>query len=149
MPYKHTQIGYFLIVVLLAVAIEMFFLGHLLPSAGHLLPLAILFLVLAVLFSSLTVSVDPHEIKLSFGLGAIRKKIALADIESCQVCPKRCCSWGIHGWPGKSWMYNVSGFRSVELLMKNGIKYYIGTDQPQELEKAILEAMKGGLQKSL
>lgn len=35
------------------------------------------------------------------------------------------------------WFYNVSGLSAVEIKLKTGIKYRIGTDVPQELEEAI------------
>jgi len=35
------------------------------------------------------------------------------------------------------WIFNVSGFDAVELVMKNGKIYRIGTDMPKELEVAI------------
>jgi hypothetical protein len=44
--------------------------------------------------------------------------------------------WGIHLIPG-GWLYNVSGWEAVELQMKNGNKYRIGTDDPQGLMDAI------------
>ena len=39
-------------------------------------------------------------------------------------------------WP-KVWIYNVSGFDAVEIIMRNGRIYRIGTDVPGELETAI------------
>jgi len=44
-------------------------------------------------------------------------------------------------WPG--WLYNVSGTDAVELKMKNGKRYRIGTDVPGELAEAIRQAIKG------
>ncbi|MEK7656054.1 MAG: hypothetical protein AAB386_05245 [Patescibacteria group bacterium] len=35
------------------------------------------------------------------------------------------------------WIYNVSGFDAVEIILKNGKIYRIGTDVPKELEVAI------------
>jgi hypothetical protein len=37
------------------------------------------------------------------------------------------------------WIYNVSGFDAVEILMKSGKRYRIGTDQPEELVQTILQ----------
>ncbi len=49
--------------------------------------------------------------------------------------------WGIR-WTPNGWLYNVSGFYAVEIKMKTGKKYRIGTDAPNELEKAIKESIK-------
>jgi hypothetical protein len=51
--------------------------------------------------------------------------------------------WGIRVWfwP-KMWIFNVSGFEAVELKMKNGKTYRIGTDEPKKLEQAILQGMR-------
>jgi hypothetical protein len=99
--------------------------------------------IILFFFSTLTVKVDKEFIRFSFGVGLIRKKIALKDVTSFKaITNKRCWSWGIHGWPGKGWLYNVSGFSSVEITVKSGMKYYIGTDEPDKLCGAIERANK-------
>ena len=42
--------------------------------------------------------------------------------------------WGIRlwFWP-HMWIFNVSGFDAVEIRMKNGKIYRIGTDEPENL----------------
>ncbi|MDY0387304.1 MAG: hypothetical protein RBT65_09290 [Methanolobus sp.] len=37
------------------------------------------------------------------------------------------------------WIFNDSGFDAVEIKTKNGKIYRIGTDEPKQLERAILE----------
>ena len=39
--------------------------------------------------------------------------------------------------PGKYWLWNVSGFRAVELVFKDGKRFRIGTDEPESLIRAI------------
>jgi len=39
-------------------------------------------------------------------------------------------------------IFNISGFDAVEIKMKNGKIYRIGTDEPKKLEQAILHAMR-------
>ncbi|MBF0503894.1 MAG: hypothetical protein HQL14_02210 [Candidatus Omnitrophica bacterium] len=134
MIYKHTQIGWVIICSLGAAAMITFFLN---VSALSVWILSIL----AVLFATLTVSVDAENVNIAFGPGIIRKKFRLKSIENCQISKTKCCSWGIHGW-GKRWLFNVSGFDTIELKMKNGMAYYIGTDQPAQLEKAINDQRK-------
>ncbi len=38
-------------------------------------------------------------------------------------------------------LYNVSGFDAVEIKLRTGKKFRIGTDVPQELEEAIRQAI--------
>jgi len=38
------------------------------------------------------------------------------------------------------WLFNVSGFDAVEIQLKNGRKYRIGTDEPDALLAAIESA---------
>jgi hypothetical protein len=40
------------------------------------------------------------------------------------------------------WIYNVSGFDAVEIKLKNGKVYRIGTDEPKKLEQTILHLIK-------
>ena len=49
--------------------------------------------------------------------------------------------WGIRFTP-RSWLFNVSGFSAIELQMKSGKRYRIGTDDPDNLAKALDEALK-------
>ena len=38
-------------------------------------------------------------------------------------------------------LYNVSGFDAVEIKLRTGKKFRIGTDVPQELDAAIRQAL--------
>jgi len=38
-------------------------------------------------------------------------------------------------------IYNISGFDAVEIKMKDGKRYRIGTDEPKKLEVAITQAI--------
>ena len=141
MPYKHTQVGHVIIFSMLPLAIVAFVFES--------MSLFWIVSVAGVLFSTLTVSVEIDYVRIWFGPGFIQKRFFLNEIESCQVSKSRCFAWGIHGWPKKGWLFNVSGFRSVELKMRSGMKYFIGTDQPEALEKAILDARHANLLRAL
>ena len=135
--YKHTQIGYLLIIVLCA-AIVM--IGNLTVvtrfNPGAVLLLALMILCLG-LFATLTVEVDDQAIKIQFGIGAIRKSLSLKDVEAYRIVKNPWYyGWGIHLVPG-GWLFNVSGVDAVELQMKSGRKYRIGTDDAQALFNAI------------
>jgi len=139
MRYRHTQSGW----VTVGTCGALFLLVACLPlpaRAPHqLLPLAmtLLFAVVVMLFGALTVEVNDVAIRLRFGLGLIRKAFSLTDVASCQVVRNRWWwGWGIRLIPG-GWLYNVSGLDAVELVLKNGKKFRIGTDEPHVLNDFI------------
>jgi hypothetical protein len=93
----------------------------------------------ALLFSSMTVTVGNGLLTVKFGLGIIRKKFMLSEIESCRVVKNPWYyGWGIRRIPG-GWFFGVSGLNAVEIMMKSGKRYRIGSDVPEELEAVIRE----------
>ncbi len=106
---------------------------------------AVMVLVVLILasFGSLSVLIDEKYLRLKFGFGIFRKKFLASEIaEVAQVKNHWYYGWGIRlwFWP-KMWIYNVSGFDAVEIRMKNGKIYRIGTDEPEKLESAIKRAV--------
>lgn len=140
--YQHTQIGYLIII---ALAIELLFITGLIVVYGfNWIAFAVLLIlgVCLVLFATLTVVIEEDILEIRFGPGIIRKKFRLKDIESCQVVKNPWYyGWGIHLTP-HGWLYNVSGSYAVEIKMKTGKKYRIGTDVPNELEGAIRQSIE-------
>ncbi len=140
--YRHTQIGYFIIASLVIAGIVI----AVLSSVQGMHPIAtIVVAVLAiciVLFCTLTVVIDRDFVKIWFGPGLIRKRFPLKDILSCRVVENSwSCGWGIH-MTSHGVLYNVSGFHAVEVKMKGGKQFRIGTDVPHELERAIRQAIE-------
>jgi len=151
--YKHTQIGYLMLVVTLAVLV--FFVWLYITALAEPLSIdsgpnfavtAIMVLTLFILasFATLTASIDENYLRIKFGYGIFRKRFAVSEIASAeQVKNHWYYGWGIRGWFWPyMWIFNVSGFDAVELVMKNGKVYRIGTDQPKELETAIKTVLK-------
>ena len=141
--YRHTQIGYTMLVSLACgVVILLVVCPRVEPlrPAAHLLVAALLLIVL-VLFSTLTVVVRAREVDIRFGPGIIRKRYALSDFLSVSVVRSR-WYWGlgIRLIP-KGWLYCVSGLDAVELVRKNGRVVRIGTDEPEALATALREAL--------
>ncbi|MFH1233332.1 MAG: hypothetical protein V1649_01615 [Patescibacteria group bacterium] len=139
--YKHTQKGYLIIISFIVI---MFFIANLMIIHGfnwtNFLAL-IIFGISLILFSALTVIIDEDNLKIFFGFKIIHKKFSLKNIESCQIVKNPWYyGWGIRLIPN-GWLYNVSGFEAIEIKMKNGKKYRIGTDVPNDFEKAIKEAI--------
>ena len=94
-------------------------------------------LIVLVLFHSLTVKVTQEHVRLSFGIGLIKKRFAVADIQRCNVVQNRWFyGWGIRLTP-RGWLYNASGWDAVELEFQNGRKTRVGTDDAHGLQAAI------------
>ena len=148
MKYKHTQIGYLMLAVTLAMLV-LFTQANILaraetPSADSGTNFAVtatmvLILFILVSFCSLQVIVDEKYLRIKFGYGIYQKKFLLSDIISAKtVKNKWYYGWGIRGWLwSKMIIYNVSGFDAVEIKMKNGNTYRIGTDEPSKLEQVL------------
>jgi len=139
--YRHTQVGYLIIATMAAV---MVWIGVVLANSGinwtAIGGLAVIAVAL-VLFSSLTVVIGEDEVEARFGPGPIRKRFKLNEIESCQVVRNHWYyGWGIRLTP-HGVQYTVSGLDAVEIKLRTGKKFRIGTDVPQELEAAIRQAI--------
>ncbi len=108
------------------------------PIASAIMPLV---LVILASFLWLKVTIDESYLRIKFGYGIFRKKFLIRDIVSVKSVKNHWYyGWGIRWRPG-TWIYNVSGFDAVEIKMKNGKIYRIGTDEPQALEAAVKEGM--------
>ncbi len=139
--YEHTQIGHVILIVMGGVAIV---LGGLMASNGfHWAPALVMAVVLisGAFFATLTVTVDDAFVSLKFGPGVIRKSFPINEIESCSAVRNHWLyGWGIHLTP-HGWIFNVSGLGAVQIRMKSGRSYRIGTDEPDALARAIQEAI--------
>ena len=139
--YKHTQIGYLLLFIYSVVILFISYLAIVTYFNPIVLAVLIILLITLALFPTLTVTVDDQLIKLHFGWGLIRKHFLLKEIETHRpVKNPWYYGWGIRYTP-HGWLYNVSGFSAIELHMKSGRQYRIGTDDPTGLTQAIDDAL--------
>jgi hypothetical protein len=144
MGYRHTQNGYVILFVFISISILFLVI---LTQTGFILPLVVLMLIILFFlasFGTLEVIVDNQHLRIKFGYGLIRKQFPLADIASAKRVKNHWYyGWGVRVWFWPyMWIYNVSGFDAVEIVMKSGKRYRIGTDQPEELEHAILQSIQ-------
>lgn len=140
--YKQTQFGY-LIATLLIIGAILILLLMKIYGFDWIAFIVLIFLILCLLlFSTLTISINNDILEISFGIGLIRKKFLLKDIESCRIVKNPWYyGWGIRLTP-YGWLYNVSGLYAAEIVLKTGKRYRIGTNAPNELEKAIQESIE-------
>ncbi|MDE2807830.1 MAG: hypothetical protein OXN90_05370 [Gemmatimonadota bacterium] len=139
--YRHTQFGTVIVVTTAAIiplaALPAWLAG--IATAAWLI-LGSMVVVLS-LFASLTVEIDAEHLRIRFGIGLIRKRFPLDQIDTCRpVSNPWIYGWGIRLTP-HGWLYNVSGQEAVELKMKSGKTCRIGTDEPEVLTAALQEAL--------
>lgn len=143
--YRHRQIGLVTVVAvgtaLVIIAVNWIRLADVDPAARIILSsVGVLMLFIMYLFGSLTVAVDSQDVRFWFGPGLIRKRFPVDRIlEAKPVRNPWWFGWGIRVIPG-GWLYNVSGLDAVQLVMGDGRKVRIGTDEPDRLMAAIAEA---------
>jgi len=108
------------------------------PSVVHIpIIIATVFVVCLFLFQSLTATVSREYIVLRFGIGLIWRRFSVIDVQEATIVRNRWYyGWGIRLTP-HGWLFNVSGFDAVEIQLKNGRKYRIGTDKPVDFLSAI------------
>jgi len=139
MTYQHKQTGYLMIYILLGIGI---LFGISITQSGYNLPMLLSMLIvfgIVLSFVSLTVCIDEHFLKIQFGYGLFKKNFPLKEITSVtEVKNHWYYGYGIRMWfwP-RMWIYNVSGFDAVEIMIKKGKRYRIGTDEPQKLAEAL------------
>jgi hypothetical protein len=114
-------------------------------SGPNLAVTAIMALILFILasFAALTTSIDENSLRVKFGYGIFSKKFPLDQIVSAQSVRNHWYyGWGVKVWFWPyMWIYNVYGLDAVEIIMRNGKIYRIGTDVPGELETVIKQAI--------
>jgi len=141
MRYRHTQIGWVIIGAIAYVALIAIF-GF--PAGTFGVGLSVLFACVTLallLFVTMTVTVDEKHVALRFGVGLVRKRIALDDVRAYRsVRNAWYYGWGIHLVPGGT-LYNVSGLSAVDLSLAGGRHVRIGTDQPEALLAALREVL--------
>ena len=133
--YEHTQIAH--VIIWSVLAIILIANGGLIGHHAPPLVVSIMLLVCLALFYRLKVTIDGETLCASFGIGVIRKRVRLAEIVGCEPIRIRWWyGWGIHLTPC-GWLYNVSGFDSVVITLRDGRKFAFGTDDPHGLVDAI------------
>ncbi len=93
---------------------------------------AVIFLFL-LLFFRLTVKVDSHYVHYIFGIGLVRGKFALENIDGCRPVRDIFLGWGIKYRP-EATILNISGRYAIELTVRGQkAKVLIGTNHPESV----------------
>lgn len=135
--YREIQSGAWMVVLLIiALLIIILLSGKSENITSNNFKTAVLasFVLLGVLFYRLKTEISEDSIVISFGIGLIKKRIALNSISSVKVVRNH---W-IYGWGirfiWKGWMWNIWGLNAVELNLKGKKSVFrIGSQRPDEL----------------
>ena len=135
--YEHTQNSpLWILLLLLAVmffvvsgSIEEVWANWLMRGAG------VIVVGLTTCFAYLRVAVDGDELKITYGpLPLFRQRLSLTDIVSAEPGRSKLIDgFGIHWVPTRGWTYNLWGFECVELKLRQGQRFRVGTNDSEEL----------------
>lgn len=144
--YRHRQTSWLVLVLVAAVVIVVLALVAFAEDdpvgVGFAVGVVVVLVLVAAVFASLEVTVDGRSVAATFGLGWPRRRIALSDIQSVALVRNRWYhGWGIRKVAG-GWMFNVSGYDAVELRLRSGRVFRIGSDEPDALVAAIESARR-------
>lgn len=134
--YHHTQVGYLMIG---ALGVGAAVAGYSAVRTGSVGVIAVFILLGAALlvFSRLTTVVRDKTFEVFFGLGLVRRRISLNEVREVHVVRNPWyCGWGIR-WIGNGWLWNVSGLDAIELRLRDGRRFRVGSDEPERLAAAI------------
>jgi hypothetical protein len=143
--YDHTQVSHVTVALLggllmaeLGLWFALYQLGALDgPTMVFMVGLIALLIWIILIMRRLRVQVNPVAVQVTFGTGWPQRMIPLAEIASCQAV--RLSPWTGYGmrYIGRGWMFNIEGRDAVELALKNGSRFRIGTDEPAQLVQAL------------
>ena len=147
MAYRHTQVGWVLILILggIATLLAVLALSSGGPASIALVLVIVLLVVCLALFFSLTVVVDERGIELRMGPGVIRRRVELGEIESVtqRHLPWWAVAYGIRmSLDAKRQLWRVSGSETVDLVLTGDRRLLIGTDEPEVLAIALDAAIR-------
>jgi hypothetical protein len=146
MRYRHTQIGWAMIVILGGGVAFLTWAAVKMGGSASMVVLSVtaLLLVVLVLFASLTVTVDDEQVELRMGPGPIRRRIPLTDILSVDrmKLPWWAVGYGIRmSLNGKRQLWRVSGSNAVNLELSGERLLLITSDEPDALAAVIRAAI--------
>jgi len=141
--YKHTQIGKMLVSVVGITALITGLAGVLALEYLELAPIIIIFsisgilLICLMLFSTLTITVKEDYISIKYGIGLIKKKFQIKDLDNWQAISYK----GGYGFgprlTSEGWFFNVANSGAVKFSFKDNKAFFVGTNEPYELVSAI------------
>lgn len=150
MYYKKSQVGWVIMGIFTPVILFLYLAyanqwgNNPLPFVPFLLFTGLL-IIICSLFYKLTIELDESTLKLTYGIGLIRIKLKIDELEHIEIIKN---PWyyglGIRITP-KGMLYNIQGSKAVNIkYMGNGKSksVLVGTPEPERLKKALEENIK-------
>jgi len=135
--YEHTQVGRLILSLVLPMAALLLVLPAILGWHPALLTGVGALVAIAVLFGSLTVKVEEGLVTARFGPGPVRFRFRRDQIVSARAVRNPWWyGWGIRITPHGR-LLNVSGLDAVEIVLRGGRRWRIGSDEPRRLLAAL------------
>lgn len=119
--------------LLLSLGALLFYMGP-----GNLGALILLVISLLFLFMRLNTRVDTEGIKFNF-FPFVKRDYRWHEITSAKVVDYGFVGgWGIRLFTSYGTIYNVKGSKGLAVQLKNGKKFCLGTQKPEELKNSLL-----------
>ena len=136
--YQHKQYAVFIFFVLAWIGGFVALAWNLLGADGPLMIFTGILVLVGFLFHGLTVKVDDKKISWAFGPGVAGQSIELGEVVEAKAV-QNSYSHGIGmRITHDGWVYTVSGFSAIQLTLKDGTLYRVGTND----QKGLLAALK-------
>lgn len=140
MKYEESQIGWMFIgfglfVILIVFVLFIFQLGNKPIPLLFAVFMLLFFLLFLLLFYRLAVIVTNDFVTIKFGIGVIKKRVLIKDIESVTKARSKWYEgWGIR-FVKSGTLYNIQGLNTIELNLNNKSgKVLIGTKPNTKLD---------------
>ncbi|MCQ8877969.1 hypothetical protein NQT69_08175 [Pseudoalteromonas shioyasakiensis] len=135
--YQHKQYALFIFVILAWIGSFVGLAWYLIGADMPLMVFAGILVLVGFIFHGLTIKVDNETIGWGFGPGLFGQTLMLADIVEAKPVENSFR----HGIGLRithdGWVYTVSGFSAVQLTMKDGSQYRLGTNDQAGLLSAL------------
>jgi hypothetical protein len=139
MIYHHTQRGRLQLILAVVGAVVMAGVLAAARQPAVLLAMPPIIGIVAV-FSRMTIELDQTELRHHFALGVWHKRVPLSDVvDATRTSSHWLEGWGIRITP-RGMLYNVAGTDAVELQLRSGRRFRLGTDEPDVLLAALRQA---------
>lgn len=142
--YKNTQFAWVIWAILLWISSFLAVAAQLIGFNAGIIGFAALLGLVAIAFYGLTVEVNKtnHSVSFWFGPGVGRKTLNFNDIESVRAVRNSLRHGVGMRISHDGWVYAAAGFSAIEIMLKDGTKYRIGTNDQETLLSSFPEALK-------
>jgi len=142
--YKNTQFAWVIWAILLWISSFLAVAAQLIGFNAGIIGFAVLLALVAIAFYGLTVEVNSsrHSVSFWFGPGVGKKTLNFNDIESVRAVRNSLRHGVGMRISHDGWVYAAAGFSAIEILLKDGTKYRIGTNDQETLLASFPEALK-------